>query len=230
MNHAPNATARRASPRAPSAARRRRPRGSRRARRSAAAGWRATAARWPEPQITAIGCVGSMPSGQRADVVVRHDDGAGDVAGVPLVLLAHVEELKPRSPSPALVQLGHRRGARSTSTGSRSSRQLVIPPARKPRDAAQMPTAAASSARARASSSSRPTSTTRLVRIGEPGELASRSPARSAVMQIAPGMCASSNCRSVRTSTTRRRPRCACSTWRGVSGWASTAPSSAARG
>ena len=50
----------------------------------------------------------------------------------------------------------------------------------------------------------------------------SRSPARRAVMQIAPGMCASSNCSSVRTSTTSA-PSCrACSTWRGVSGCAST--------
>ena len=63
------------------------------------------------------------------------------------------------------------------------------------------PTAAASSAASSASSSSRPTSTS-----GWPGSASHASfepkPARRAVMQTAPGMCASSNCSSVRTSTT----------------------------
>ncbi len=63
------------------------------------------------------------------------------------------------------------------------------------------PTAAASAAASRASSSSRPTST-----IGCSGSASQASlepkPARRAVMQTAPGMCASSNCSSVRTSTT----------------------------
>ena len=46
-------------------------------------------------------------------------------------------------------------------------------------------------------------------------------PGAPAVMQTAPGMCASSNCSSVRTSTTQRAVVAgACSTWRGVSGCA----------
>ena len=86
------------------------------------------------------------------------------------------------------------------------------------------PTAAASTAASRASSSSRPTST-----IGCSGSASQASlepkPARRAVMQTAPGMWASSNCSSVRTSTTSAPSSRACSTWRGVSGCASTVSS-----
>ena len=89
----------------------------------------AGAERWPELQITATGRSGSMLVGHAVDVVVGHVDRAGDVAGVPLVPLAHVEDLQlvaRARAAPATVMRSIR------STGRRSSRQLVMPPARKP--------------------------------------------------------------------------------------------------
>ena len=79
------------------------------------------------------------------------------------------------------------------------------------------PTAAASPAASSASASSRPTSTIALPASATQASLEPK-PARRAVIDTAPGMCASSNCSSVRTSTTSAP---ACSTWRGVSGCAS---------
>ena len=90
--------------------------------------WRAsrlapTAARWPEAQMTATGASGSMPSGERVDVVVGRVDGARDVPALPLAALAHVEHLQRRAVLPALVQLGHRhaRDARDRAAGPRAS-------------------------------------------------------------------------------------------------------------
>ena len=67
---------------------------------------------------------------QFVDVVVGAVDRSGDVARVPLRLLADVEQLHPVAAAvPALVELGT--VSRSTrSTGCFSSRHEVIPPAR----------------------------------------------------------------------------------------------------
>ena len=70
-------------------------------------------------------------------------------------------------------------------------------------------------------SSSRPTSTMGCSGLASQASL-EPNPARRAVMQTAPGMCASSNCSSVRTSTTSAPSAWACWTWRGLSGCAST--------
>ena len=83
------------------------------------------------------------------------------------------------------------------------------------------PTAAASTAASMASSSSRPTSTMGCSGLASHASLEPK-PARRAVMLSAPGMCASSNCSSVRTSTTSAPSCWACSTCRGLSGCAST--------
>ena len=106
------------------------------------------------------------------------------------------------------------------STSSSSSRQELMPPARYPARF-RRPTAAARWAASMASSSSRPTSTMGCSGFASQANL-DPNPARRAVMETAPGMCASSNCSSVRTSTTRAPSRWAWRTWRGVKGCAST--------
>ena len=105
-------------------------------------------------------------------------------------------------------------------TSRPSARQLVMPPARKP-PSRRTPMAVASRPATRASSSSRPTSTISCSRSATHASFVPK-PWRSIVMQTAPGMCASSNCRSVRTSTTSAPCARRCSTWRGVSGSSST--------
>ena len=64
-------------------------------------------------------------------------------------------------------------------------------------------------------SSSRPTSTISLLAVGEPCQPRAEARRGSSGLQIAPGMCASSNCWSVRTSTSSAPSTCFCSTWRG---------------
>ena len=134
--------------------------------RRAAEQARATAVRWPEAQMTATGRVPSSPSGSSWMSWYGRVDRAGDVACVPLGVLAHVEDLHAVR---ALVQLLDVE-ALDRATGSRSSRQLVMPPARKPprlRDADRRGQPAAW----RASSSSRPIEDDLLLAVGDPGEL-----------------------------------------------------------
>ena len=95
-----------------------------------------------------------------------------------------------------------------------------MPPWRKP-PIRSRPTAAASSTARRASASSRPTSTISCSASAIHASL-EPNPARSMVLHTAPGTWASSNCRSVRTSTTRAPSARFCSTCRGASGWPST--------
>ena len=89
------------------------------------------------------------------------------------------------------------------------------------RRALRRPTDSASRAARRPSSSSRPTKT--ISRSGSPSHASLEpKPAVSIGLQTAPPMCASSNCWSVRTSTSSAPPARFCSTWRGASGSTST--------
>ncbi len=82
------------------------------------------------------------------------------------------------------------------------------------------PTAPASAAARRPSASSRPTNRTSCAGSASQASFVPK-PARSAVMQTAPGMCASSNWSSVRTSTSSAPSARRRSSWRGASGCAS---------
>ena len=89
--------------------------------------------------------------------------------------------------------------ARRARSARFSWRQLVIPPCRKP-PSLRSPTDSASRAARRPSSSSRPTNT--ISRSGSPSQASLEpKPAVSIGLQTAPAMWASSNCWSVRTST-----------------------------
>ena len=146
--------------------------------------------------------------GHRVEVVVGHVDRARDVAARP-TRCARARRGSGRRAvcGPALVELGHRHAL------DRRDGAALLAPARHPareeagdvRDADRLRRARRRRARRRRRGRR---STTLLVAVGEPRELASRSPPRSAVMQTAPGMWASSNCSSVRTSTTSA-PSCA---------------------
>ena len=177
----------------------------------------ATAERWPDAQTTAIG------SARRRDPQgCRECRGRGH-ASIRVCGRYPTRSAPARRGSAARPsgRAGRRSSSRSiVATGRPSSRQPVIPPCRKPASL-RTPTAVASFAARSASRSSRPTST-----ISSAGSAiqASREPkpARSAVIEMAPGMCASSNCWSVRTSTTSTPSLLLSCTWRGVSGAAST--------
>ena len=159
-----------------------------------------------------------MPVGHAVDVVVGRVDRAGDVAGVPLVALAHVEDLHARRRSARAAR--RRSSARSRSTGSALLAPAGHAAGEVPGERARRPTAAASSAASRASSSSRPTSTTALVAARRARRASSRSPPASAVMQT--------RARDVRLVELElgahvdheRAAGAAWSTWRGVSGCA----------
>ncbi len=84
-----------------------------------------------------------------------------------------------------------------------------------------MPTATARRAALRDSSSSRPIRTISCSRSAIQASLVPK-PARWALLDTESGMCASSNCRSVRTSTSSAPSRRLPSIWRGVSGGSST--------
>ena len=163
------------------------------------------------------------PVGQRVDVVVGRVDASRGCGPRPTRCARARRGPGAPAVAPALVQLGHRHAldARrpggapraSSSCRRRGSRRRCV-----------MPTDAGELGRARA----RPRRRGRRARPAGRGRRARRAcepkPARSTVMQTAPGMCASSNCSSVRTSTTSAPSRCCCSTWRGVSGSARRRP------
>ena len=109
-------------------------------------------------------------------------------------------------------------------------RQLLLAPAR---EAAGQEAAEVRDARRRRQgrrrggrrASSRPTRMTGFSRSAIQASFEPK-PARSAVMLTERGTCASSYWSSVRMSTTSAPSFCACWTWRGVSGWTSTASTS----
>ena len=185
---------------APRCRRRRRRRGAR-----SRAPWRcsrlaATALRWPDEQITATGRAGVDPVGHAVDVVVGHVDRAGDVALVPLGALAHVEHLERRVVA-SRVGRSRRTSMRSIAPTSR----VLRPPARHAAGevAAELadPDRGGELRRARARRRRRGRSSTiSWSRSAIQASLVPK-PACSIGMQTAPGMCASSNWRSVRTST-----------------------------
>ena len=106
------------------------------------------------------------------------------------------------------------------SVALRSWRQLVMPPCKKP-PSLRRPTATARAAARRPSSSSRPMKTISCVRSASHASL-DPNPARSIGLQIEPSTWASSNCRSVRTSTSIAPCARFCSSWRGARGSTST--------